>query len=588
MALLLIAAALLLVLFGFLFVRKQSRAIAASMGMLLNTKAQDRSAVLSDELMSIRRILSAAAADDDDCGAVATLVAATDVSGAAVVRADGSVAGYGDYVAESFARVVFPTEEGVYCLEEDGANMLTVVSKDADTLCYAWYAPNGVTRLLDLYSEGISSVIADARGDVIFSDADAPAFEKTLLPAYSDWTGHSVFDPSGDGYTYYMFTAGGIKYYAAIAPIADSSLYFITLCSEYVYAANSDATVSATATFFTEAAVVMIVLFVLISTSYTRQRFAVESEKELWRVNAQRYQAAVDQADGIVFEYNLVDHTAIMSRRFGDILGRSPGAGNWPESLIESGAVHQDDVPALMEMCRAALGGEEQSSRELRVRHASGRYVWFKVNVSIIKDGRGRPVRAIGNLVNIDDSKREIATLADMAQRDPLTGLYNKTSTEAAATDILSRGDGYNAMFFIDLDNFKSINDTHGHTVGDAALTEVAEAIERCFRSTDIPGRVGGDEFLVVARGLGGDRERLMEKANELCEALASIELNSEHGLGLSASVGVACSPVDGKTYKELYHKADSACYSVKESGKAGFALYRGSAVEDTREEGEK
>lgn len=576
MALFMLPSILLFLFFGALFWGRQQTVIADGAGRIVAETAEDISAFVTDELRRVNAALAAASFSSAPSPAMDAVAELAGISGAAVSGGGNGVSGCGDFNVLAFREAVMPSEPGIYCVMKPGTMTLFLVAvsdEEGGVSVYSWYTETAAAALLRR-AAGAEAFITDAAGAVLFT-AEGSGIAADAIPIAA-------------GKPYAAFTSGDTAYYAAADELAGSGLFLTAVCRQSEFASYAAELNGATAVFYAEAALVVGLLVVLLSMFAARRRRAVEAEKELWRVNAQRYQAAVDQADGIVFEYNLVDHTAMMSRRFSEILGRSPGTGNWPESIIASEAVAPDDAPAVRQFWTALLGGGEMSDRELRVRHADGHYIWFRVSASVIKDGRGRPVRIIGNLINIDAAKRELAALANMAQRDPLTGLYNKTSTEDAAAELLARGgDAHHAMFFIDLDNFKSVNDTFGHTDGDIVLTEVASVMEHCFRATDITGRVGGDEFLVVAGGLGADKAKLTEKAQELSRGLAQLRYSRTHGFPISASVGVACFPEDGATYGELYYKADSACYTVKEQGKAGFSLYGSQSVTHATENGE-
>ena len=116
-------------------------------------------------------------------------------------------------------------------------------------------------------------------------------------------------------------------------------------------------------------------------------------------------------------------------------------------------------------------------------------------------DKAGRVVRAVGAILDIDAEKKKAQNLMERAQRDMLTKLYNKGTSQDHIQTVLSGSASREkaALMIIDLDNFKHMNDTMGHLFGDALLSEVAHTIQKQFRSEDIVGRIGGDEFLVFS-----------------------------------------------------------------------------------------
>ena len=169
-------------------------------------------------------------------------------------------------------------------------------------------------------------------------------------------------------------------------------------------------------------------------------------------------------------------------------------------------------------------------------------------------------------------NQRLVTELAHTGTHDRLTGLLNRWGIDASISERLSANphDPY-ALILIDVDDFKAVNDLHGHDVGDAALKSLAKSIGQAFPASAIIGRNGGDEFLVM---LSGDDA---EKADRLLEEYSKLELgcdvNGKH-YPLSTSVGYAAYPSQAKSLEDAYTKADAALYTVKLAGKSGIARY--------------
>lgn len=160
-------------------------------------------------------------------------------------------------------------------------------------------------------------------------------------------------------------------------------------------------------------------------------------------------------------------------------------------------------------------------------------------------------------------------------ERDLLTNVYNKASGINIAENELNVSDekSLHALFIIDIDNFKGVNDNLGHAIGDKVLAEAAKAILGVFREADIVSRFGGDEFVVFAPHIS-DMSFVEEKAVKLCGELRKSYRDGGNTQNISASVGIACFPVHGLTYDELFKRADKALYAIKKQGKDGFAIY--------------
>lgn len=180
----------------------------------------------------------------------------------------------------------------------------------------------------------------------------------------------------------------------------------------------------------------------------------------------------------------------------------------------------------------------------------------------------------MGVIVDIDEEKKHKQLLISQAQYDVLTGIYNKatinTLVEQRVQKVVSdqHSSGYQAFFIIDLDHFKSINDKHGHLCGDYVLAEVAEALKRSIRSTDLVGRVGGDEFIIYFPEIN-DEAAVKQKAECILEAVRHIRPTSS-AEAISCSIGAVVLPHGSVDYSILYQCADYALYEQKNNGRNG------------------
>ena len=168
--------------------------------------------------------------------------------------------------------------------------------------------------------------------------------------------------------------------------------------------------------------------------------------------------------------------------------------------------------------------------------------------------------------------RRVLETALLRAQTDPLTRLWNFQATMDHINEALQQPGQQYGLLFIDMDNFKQINDTFGHPVGDDVLRAVASALRTAADRQDVVGRVGGDEFVVFTR-IRSDRQEVLQLAQRLSDALRSICLPELEGHWISGSIGIAFAPRDGMEYYTLVRTADAKLYEAKAGGKNRYCF---------------
>ncbi len=218
---------------------------------------------------------------------------------------------------------------------------------------------------------------------------------------------------------------------------------------------------------------------------------------------------------------------------------------------------------------------EDGLTYEFMMSDDDGAYSWMRINAHLFTWSDDGSVRMLVYRQNVDEEKRREHAMIEQMQRDSLTGLYNKAATQERIRDRLAAApDDPFAFLILDVDDFKSVNDRHGHSAGDTVLTEFARAVSGQFRRDDVVGRIGGDEFAAFLSV--PDVAAARKKAAELVEALR-MDVETDAGTcRLSASVGVALAPACGRDFEALYRRADRALYRAKALGKDCFVLDEG------------
>ena len=181
------------------------------------------------------------------------------------------------------------------------------------------------------------------------------------------------------------------------------------------------------------------------------------------------------------------------------------------------------------------------------------------------------------NIANKAVNTKHNQSLQERAETDLLTGLLNKISTEQKVTDYLMEAKAKEQsaiLFLIDIDNFKKVNDTMGHAFGDELLAGLGLGLSTLFRATDIVGRIGGDEFLVLMRNISPDQETKKREAEKLLKFFRDFKVGEYVQYRCTASIGGAVFSQDGGNFEELYKAADTAMYESKRHGKNRVAYY--------------
>jgi len=285
--------------------------------------------------------------------------------------------------------------------------------------------------------------------------------------------------------------------------------------------------------------------------------------------------AVVEAIPSMVFVKRADDHSYVLLNRAGekmlghareDMIGRTD-AEFYPRQLAEIYLARDREV---------IQSGEVRVIEEDHVPRKDGSMAIIRTKKIAIPGPDGQAEYLLGVSEDIAERKRAEAQIARLAHYDPLTELPNRLLFQKGLSEALaraSRREDLVAVHCLDLDRFKTVNDTLGHPIGDALLKAAAERLRRCVREGDTVARLGGDEFAVVQTGLSdpSDATRL---ATRIVEALAKPFDLQGHQVVVGASVGVAISPNDGSDSAELLKKADMALYRAKADGRGAFHFF--------------
>ena len=295
------------------------------------------------------------------------------------------------------------------------------------------------------------------------------------------------------------------------------------------------------------------------------------------RDSEERYALAARGANDGLWDWNLATNEVYYSPRWKAMLGcGDTEVGSGPEDWLSR--VHPDDVERVRNDISSHLAGyAPHLQTEHRVRHHDGHWLWVLCRGVAVRDAAGKPTRMSGSQTDITDRKNTEERLIHDAFHDALTGLPNRSLFADLLTRSLGRArrraDYRFAVLFIDLDRFKVVNDSLGHSTGDELLKAITRRIERCVRPGDTVARLGGDEFTILVDDIG-DSSDATRVADRVQRELAQPFNLGGHEVFTSASIGIAVSSTGYNQADDLLRDADIAMYRAKALGKARYEVF--------------
>lgn len=300
----------------------------------------------------------------------------------------------------------------------------------------------------------------------------------------------------------------------------------------------------------------------------------VTNEKAPKYSEREKLLAVVSLSADNMFEYDIENDIFILSvirnGEWSEIERYTDFETEWKNSKI----VHEDDIELFEKFCDNLKLGNDNCVSEIRLQKEDNTYCWNRLNFKTFYNVDDKPERVVGKMTNISAHKETEKRLIEKAERDPLTKIYNKSTTRSLIRNFLQIDptDSYDALIIVDVDNFKAVNDNLGHLFGDSILVDLSQELQDLFRSSDVVGRIGGDEFLIFLRGMK-QKKHIEEKAADICRIFELLYADNNQG-HITGSLGISLFPQDGVTYDELFRKADIALYSSKNEGKNCFTFY--------------
>ena len=297
------------------------------------------------------------------------------------------------------------------------------------------------------------------------------------------------------------------------------------------------------------------------------------------RAAKERLDFALSGSSLALWDWDVVQDTIYFNQGWSTLLGGIPVESRYRGEEVLAQCHPEDSVRFSAGLMHALKGDQNDLNIEYRTAAHQGEWIWIHTRGKVTeRDQHGRARRMTGTSANITNRKLAEERVEFLATRDPLTGLPNRM----LLNDRLEQGIANAArkrlrlaFMFIDLDRFKTINDSLGHDVGDELLKRVAARLSACTRANDTVARLGGDEFAVILEDVAvDDDEAAQTVAEKMIASLASpILINNQH-LNTSCSIGIGLFPSDGMDSQTLMKHADVAMYDAKAKGRNNYQFF--------------
>lgn len=224
---------------------------------------------------------------------------------------------------------------------------------------------------------------------------------------------------------------------------------------------------------------------------------------------------------------------------------------------------------------------------ESQVYRKNGEVIWISENAREVRDVSGNPIYYEGTVEDITERKMYEMQLAHQATHDTLTGLPNRAlfaDRMRQAISLAERNGSLVAVAFLDLDNFKYINDSLGHETGDVVICTIAQRLQTCVRESDTVARIGGDEFVLLLQGLNADNNQATATLSRILAEVSRPLTAGQQELTMTCSLGISLYPQDGRDVDTLLKHADAAMYQAKHVGRNNFQFFTASLNQRARD----
>lgn len=298
----------------------------------------------------------------------------------------------------------------------------------------------------------------------------------------------------------------------------------------------------------------------------------INKQKRLEK-SEERYRLSSEGSNDILWDWQIEFPMDIyFSHRFYEILGYKKENFNTGFDALKALIDPKDYRNTERSLYQHLKGSKELFETELKLKDRSGKYRWFYVRGKALLNSTGIATRIAGSITDITERKRNEEYISNLAYYDALTGLSNRIQLEEKITHAISKPDNSIAILFVDIDNFKYINDFFGHSFGDSLLIEVGRRLTTSCQCKTFASRLGGDEFIVMA--YIKSKEDAQKCAEDILKSISMTFKIDDVIFNIYASIGISMYPKDGANFEELLKTADIAMYKAKQQGKNRYVFF--------------
>lgn len=311
-------------------------------------------------------------------------------------------------------------------------------------------------------------------------------------------------------------------------------------------------------------------------------RRVIASQMQQLQASEQRLSAVLKGTNDGWWDLDLSTGRCFLSARWRQMVGETSSRQEVEETFWRD-RIHPAERERFDWLFDQIISGRSEIlETELRLRCHDGQFLPVLIRGTVIRLGDGTPQRFSGSMQDLSERRRHEAQVHRLAFYDSLTDLPNRRLLQQRVAQVLrdrERTESGFALLMLDLDHFKTLNDSHGHAAGDQLLCVVSQRLQNCLRPADMVARLGGDEFVVLLQNLDTDstaaEAATRQHANKLIMAIAEpipLDFGTVHQ---SVSVGIALSEARGSTFERLMQQADLALYEAKGSGRNKVMLFQ-------------